>query len=253
MSIFSSLLRLNASLRKGVSAEVPICSLPRDSKSLIEFDIYDFMNEMDLACKQVRLRYWSTTARKHKYYRNKLQQDFKQPDPNCVWVSDITYIRVKDDFHYVCIVIDLFSRKVISHGISNNIDAELVKTTFRKAFKIRNKPKNLIFHSDQGMQYTSYKFRSYLRKHQVSQSFSNPGTPLDNAVAESFFACMKREELSHNLYGTAEQLEQDVSEFVGYFNCMRPHQKLGFRTPEQVEKDYYSDLKKLKRYDGYSQ
>ena len=211
--------------------------LIEDGITISQRRIIRLMNEMGLVCKQVRLRYWSTTSRKYKYYRNKLQQDFRQTEPNSVWVSDITYIRVKDDFHYVCIVIDLFSRKVVSHGISENIDEKLVKVTFDKAYEIRNKPKNLMFHSDQGIQYTAYGFKSYLRKLKVSQSFSNPGTPLDNAVAESFFACMKREELSHNLYDTREQLEQDVSEFVEYYNSMRPNQKLGFRIPEQVEEE----------------
>ena len=119
-----------------------------------------------------------------------------------------------------------------------------MKTTFGKAFDSRNRPEGLMFHSDQGFQYTAFELRKYLRELKVNQSFSNAGTPLDNAVAESFFACMKREELSHNFYDTGEQLERDVSEFVHYFNCERPHQKLGFRTPEQVEKEYLMINKK---------
>ena len=202
--------------------------------------IIRLMSEMGLVCKQSRLRYCSTTVRKHNYYRNKLKQEFKQPAPNLVWVSDITYVRVKDNFYYICIVIDLFSRRVISHTVSANIDMELVWITFDHAFKIKNYPNNLTFHSDQGQQFTAYKFRRYLRKLQVDQSFSNPGTPLDNAVAESFFACLKREELSHNTYDTQEQLVKDVDEFVNYYNSMRPHQKLGFKTPEQVEAEFYS-------------
>lgn len=201
------------------------------------------MDEMKLVCKQVRLRYWSTTSRKYKYYRNKLKKEFKQTAPNLVWVSDITYIRVKDDFYHVCVVIDLFSRKVLAYKISKNIDTALVMSTFDTAFEIRKCPANLTFHSDQGEQYTSYKFRSHLRELQVMQSFSSPGSPLDNAVAESFFACMKREELSHNLYDAVERLEKDVAEFADYYNRLRPHQKLGFRTPEQIERDYYSALK----------
>ncbi len=200
--------------------------------------IHRLMDEMELVCKQVRLRYWSTTSRKHKYYRNKLQQIFLQDAPDLVWVSDITYIRIKGDFHYVCVIIDLFSRKVLAHGIFPNINTLLVKTTFDKAFDSRNRPEGLMFHSDQGFQYTAFELRKYLRELKVNQSFSNSGTPLDNAVAESFFACMKREELSHNFYDTVKQLGRDVSEFVHYFNCEHPHQKLGFRTPEQVEKEY---------------
>ena len=196
------------------------------------------MAEMNLICKQSRLRYWTTTARKYKYYRNRLQQEFKQPAPNLVWVSDITYVRVKNTFHYICIVIDLFSRRVLAHTISERIDAELVQTTFNSAFERRHRPTGLTFHSVQGLQYTDFHFRKHLRTLKVTQSFSNPGTPLDNAVAESFFACMKREELSHNLYETRKQLETDVAEYVAYYNLRRVHQKLDQQTPVEVETDF---------------
>ena len=198
------------------------------------------MKEMDLVCKQVRLRYWSSTAKKYKYYKNKVKQEFIQPEPNLVWVSDITYVRVKDKFCYVCVVIDLFSRRVLSHKTSEDITSILVWNTFEEAFERRKRPAGLTFHSDQGCQYTDFYFRKRLRQLGVNQSFSNPGSPLDNAVAESFFASMKREELSHNYYDTIEALEQAVSEYLDYFNSMRVHQRLGNRTPIQVEEEFYS-------------
>ena len=76
----------------------------------------------------------------------------------------------------------------------------MVLETFKLAYEHRGKPQGLLFHSDQGTQYSAYKFRKYLRDSGVKQSFSNPGTPYDNAVAESFFSMMKQEELSHNYY-----------------------------------------------------
>ena len=147
---------------------------------------------------------------------------------------------MKSDFHYICIVINIFSWRVLSHRISEAINEKLVKEAFDAAFEFRNKPTELMFHSDQGIQYTAFSFRKHLRTLGVKQSFSNPGMPLDNAVAESFFACMKREELSHNLYESRKQLEQDVSEYVDFYNYMRPHQKLGSRTPEQIENEYFT-------------
>ena len=107
---------------------------------------------------------------------------------------------------------------------------------FDAAFEMRGRPEGLIFHSDQGLQYTSFVFRRHLRELKVKQSFSNPGTPLDNAVAESFFACMKREELSHNYYDTIEELQRDVDEYVEFFNNMRPHQRLGMQIPSEAER-----------------
>jgi transposase InsO family protein len=100
---------------------------------------------------------------------------------------------------------------------------------------MRGKPAGLIFHSDQGTQYTAFEFRKHLRELGVKSSFSNPGTPLDNAVAESFFASMKREELSHKYYYDLEVLRHDVADYIDFFNNMRPHQKQGMLTPSAAE------------------
>ena len=97
-----------------------------------------------------------------------------------------------------------------------------------------------MFHSDQGCQYTDFNFRQRLRQLGVNQSFSNPGSPLDNAVAESFFSCMKREELSHKYYDTIEALEHDVSEYIDFYNSVRIHARLGYLTPNQVEEEFFS-------------
>lgn len=118
----------------------------------------------------------------------------------------------------------------------------MVRQAFDRAYSLRGCPDNLTFHSDQGTQYTSYKFMKHLRSLQVKQSFSNPGSPLDNAVAEAFFSIMKREELSHNFYETKEHLEAVVSEYVYFFNNVRPHHKLKNVTPTQYELNYFQRL-----------
>lgn len=111
--------------------------------------------------------------------------------------------------------------------------------TFDDAFNSREHPANLTFHSDQGTQYTSYKFRVHLRELKVLQSFSNPGTPYDNAVAENFFSIMKRESLSHKWYQSIEELKQDVEEFVSFFNGFRPLSRLANLTPDEYERRYF--------------
>ncbi len=196
------------------------------------------MAQMGLVCNPMRVRYASTSSRKYKYYRNKLKQQFFQKEPNKVWASDITYVRIKEDFWAICVILDLFSRKVISWTAAGQSDTALVLNCFDQAYTKRKKPKGLMFHSDQGCQYTSYAFRSYLRDLGVQQSMSSPGSPHDNAVVESFFACMKREELSLKYYESAEELETDVAEFVQYYNELRPHQRLGFKTPNEIEMQF---------------
>ena len=92
---------------------------------------------------------------------NHLRQQFSQSSPNLVWVSDFTYIKAGGKWYYLCVIIDLFSRKVIAWHISSNPDSELVIITFKKAYEARNAPYGLIFHSDRGSQYTSSKFKIF--------------------------------------------------------------------------------------------
>ena len=197
-----------------------------------------YMKELNLKCKQSQLKYFSSSNRKYMYRRNKLKQQFLQTAPNLVWVSDVTYVRVSRQFYAICVIIDLFSRKVFSYKIAENNTTELVMATFVDAFESRECPEGLLFHSDQGTQYTSYKFRTFLRKLGVKQSYSYPGMPYDNAVAESFFASMKVEELSHHFYDDPEELFRDVAEYIEFFNSKRIHQKLGYRTPDKIEEMY---------------
>lgn len=198
------------------------------------------MEEMGLECKQRKLRCFNSTNRSYRFRRNRVMQKFDQTAPNVVWVSDVTYARVNEDFYAICVIIDLFSRKVIAHKISRENNTELVLETFKLAYERRGKPQGLLFHSDQGTQYSAYKFRKHLRDLGVKQSFSNPGTPYDNAVAESFFSMMKQEELSHNYYHSQEELEATVADYIKFFNTMRPHRKLAGQSPENFEKRFYA-------------
>lgn len=120
------------------------------------------------------------------------------------------------------------------------MDSRLVQRTFDEAYKALNLPQGLVFHSDLGAQYISFNFRKHLDRLGVTRSYSHPRRPLDNAFAESFFSFMKREELSHKLYSTIEELKTDVSEYVSFYNEFRVHERLGNRTPLQVEEDYFS-------------
>ena len=110
----------------------------------------------------------------------------------------------------------------------------MVKNTFLKAFEARNRPAGLTFHSDQGVQCTAYEFRKLLRELGVRQSLSNPGIPHDNAVAESFFSTLKREELSRKWYDSVEELEETIREHIEFYNLkvVRPR-----RMPEAVKTD----------------
>lgn len=174
------------------------------------------------------------------YFKNLLSRQFDQPTPNLIWISDITYVKVSDQYYYICVILDLFSRKVLSYRISNTIDTALSLTTFDDAFQQRQQPNNLMFHSDQGSQYTAFVFRQHLRELKVKQSFSTPGNPYDNSVCESFFHTLKKEALYHHLYETPQELEEVLIEYIDFYNGYRPHRKLNMKTPIQYEREFYS-------------
>ena len=168
-----------------------------------------------------------------------LQQNFNQKAPNLVWVSDFTYIKAGNKWYYLCIVMDLFSRKIIAWNISAKPDASLIITTFRKAYQKRNAPYGLIFHSDRGSQYTAFAFRQLLDSLHIVQSFSKKGYPFDNAVCECFFKYLKKEETNRRTYHTLQELQTSVFEYIeGFYNSRRPHSSLGLLTPNEAEKLY---------------
>lgn len=174
------------------------------------------------------------------YFKNLLSRRFDQPKPNLIWVSDITYIKVGDCYYYICVILDLFSRKVLSYSTSDTINSALSLATFDVAFQMRGQPQNLMFHSDQGVQYTAYVFRRHLRELKVKQSFSTPGNPYDNSVCESFFHSLKKETLYHHLYQTPQELEVVLDEYIDFYNSFRPHRKLNMKTPIQYETEFFS-------------
>ena len=167
--------------------------------------------------------------------QNMLQRQFKVDEPNRVWVSDITCFKVNGKYLYICVILDLFSRKVVAHRVSPKNSTYLVTSTFRQVYRNRNEPQQLMFHSDQGPQYTSNTFRKLLRMNKVVQSFSKSGRPHDNAVAESFFASMKREEVYRTQYCSEHQFMRSVDTYIEFYNTKRPHSTLNYKTPDGFE------------------
>ena len=134
--------------------------------------------------------------------RNLADQEFSVTRPNEIWVSDITYFKIKGYAVYFCVIIDLFSRKVVGYQVSRKCSTHLVTATFKDAFRARSNPTDLTFHSDREGQYTSDTFFKLLQQGGVKQSFSRSGRPCDNAVAETFFASLKREEACRRDYSS---------------------------------------------------
>jgi putative transposase len=162
---------------------------------------------------------------------NLLNQNFNVNEPDKIWVSDITYIRTFEGWVYLTTVIDLFNREVIGFSISNNLKT---KNTVIKAFdsviRKRTPKSGLIFHSDQGSQYTDRAFRKRLNRYGITQSMSDRGNCYDNAVAESFFKTLKSELTEEiGIYRTKQEARISLLDYIElYYNTKRIHSTLDF-------------------------
>lgn len=202
--------------------------------------VQNLMKLLNLKSKQCLRKSEPQTTDNSQYYTNKLNRVFKQTAPNKYWVSDITEVKLGRNKFFLCVILDLFSRKVIAYRLSCQNNTQLTINTFKDAFESRNRPAGLSFHSDQGANYTSFEFRDLLRSLKVSQSFSKSGNPYDNACMESFFSNFKREEYNAKQYEFFDELESSVDSYMKYYNGYRPHQSLNNRTPNEYEDDYFA-------------
>lgn len=196
--------------------------------------IRDIMQELGL--ESVRENAKKDYKKRQEYQRrNLVKREFNAKKPNKIWVSNITYFKIKDHPVYLCVIIDLFSRRVIGYRVSRKCSTQLVTSTFRMTFQNRGPPAGLIFHSDRGGQYVSGTFCTLLKKCGVSQSLSKSGTPYDNAVAETFFATFKKEEAYRRDYSSLPDFQKSVNEYMQFYNEILPHQTLAYKAPARFE------------------
>ena len=201
------------------------------------------MSEMGLRSVRMTAKKKYLKLREPERKKNLLQQQFTADQPNQRWVSDVSCFKIGDHYLYVCAIIDLFSRRVIAYKISKKNSTQLITATFKMAYEERDPPAGLIFHSDRGAQYTSHRFQKLLHKHNVTQSFSRPGEPHDNAVAESFFASLKKEELYRRNITSDRAFQASVASYIEFYNTKRPHRTLKNLTPCQMEENFYKNAK----------
>lgn len=163
---------------------------------------------------------------------NMLNRQFNPAAPNRVWCGDISFIRLRDTWCYLALVVDLYSRRIIGAALSTSADSELVCRALRNALETRPHGGRLLFHSDQGSQYKSKKFRMLLWRHGVMQSMSRRGNCLDNSPMERVFRSLKSEWLPEGGYGDFGDAVRDINRWInGYYNVLRPHTRNGGLPP----------------------
>jgi len=196
----------------------------------------------------VKKQFKVTTDSKHNepICENVLDRNFNVEKLNQVWVSDITYIKTRTGWLYLTTIIDLYDRQVIGWALSKTLHTEnTIIPAWNMAIRKRKIQNPLIFHSDRGVQYAAKKFRKLLKQIPfITQSMSRKGNCWDNAVAESFFKILKSELVYHRKFINQQQAEIEIFEFVEiWYNRKRIHSKLGYKTPKQIELEFYQKLK----------
>ena len=187
-----------------------------------------------------RKRHWRTTTLSHHdlvVAQNTLNRQFNPSGPNQVWVSDITYVRTRQNWLYLTVILDLYSRAVVGWSMSTDMTTPSVMGALQMAIQQRRPGKGLVHHSDRGVQYASQEYQQLLREHHIQCSMSRKGNCWDNACAESFFSTLKRECIHDQVYSNPQEARRHLFHWIEVvYNRRRRHSTLDYRSPLEFER-----------------
>lgn len=168
---------------------------------------------------------------------NKLNREFNPENKNKVWASDITYIPTGEGFLFLCVFMDLFSRKIVGWSMGNSLKSSIVINALNMAINREKPNEGLMAHSDRGVQYTSQNYRELIAFKKFILSHSRKGNCHDNAVVESFFHSLKTEFTYFENFKTREEAQRRIFEWIEvFYNKERIHSFLGYKSPVEYEK-----------------
>lgn len=170
---------------------------------------------------------------------NVLNRQFTPEAPNQVWVTDITYIRTYEGWLFLAAVMDLYSRQIVGWATAPTMTRDLVLQALLAAVWKRKPRPGVLVHSDQGSQFTSHDWQSFLKEHHMVPSMSRRGNCHDNAVAESFFSALKKERIKRRIYPTRAAAASDMFDYIEmFYNSVRRHGSANGLPPVEYEKRY---------------
>jgi transposase InsO family protein len=198
--------------------------------------VYRLLREDNLLCVRKR-KFVVTTDSNHgrKIYPN-LAVAMVLTNVNQLWRADITYIRLREEFVFLAVILDAYSRRVIGWALGRTLEDELTLTALRMALSRRHIHPGLVHHSDRGSQYASNDYTDLLKAHHIDISMSRKGNPWDNAACESFMKTLKYEEVFRNEYRDLVEAIASIREFIEkVYNHKRLHSALGYLPPAEFE------------------
>ena len=173
-----------------------------------------------------------------RYFPNLLNRAFSPKTINTHWVGDITYIKTHQGWSYLACVLDLGSKEIVGWAFSNNSNADLAKKALQHAIKMQQPiTSQLMFHSDQGTQYSAHLFINYLSELKITQSMSRRGNCWDNSVMERFFRSLKTERLNLLTFINHTSAEQTINTYIRFYNYERLHSSIDYLTPNQKSQE----------------
>lgn len=187
-----------------------------------------------VATRPMKRHYYPNNGMEDKYFPNLLNREFSPSTVNTHWVGDITYVKTHQGWSYLACVLDLGSKEIVGWAFSQSPNAELAKSALQHAIKMQQpKTNQLMFHSDQGTQYSAHLFTGYLKELKITQSMSRRGNCWDNAVMERFFRSLKTERLNTLTFINHSSAKKVINTYIRFYNYKRLHSAIDYLTPSQ--------------------
>ena len=233
----AKVIELHRASRESAGSRTISGKLKQQGETVGRYKARSLMQEAGLESKQPRKHRYKIADEPSQIAENHLNRGFSVEKPNQIWCGDVTYVWTGTQWLYLALVIDLCTRRIVGWACSNRPDTALTIRALRIAYEARGRPNDLMFHSDQGCHYTSKAFQRQLWHFQIKQSMSRRGNCWDNAPMERCFRSFKYEWMPKNFYRSFGEAEQDIMQYIKYYNSDRVHSYNDYLTPIEAEKN----------------